>query len=408
MITQRGIAALLGGAAMLWTCPALADVRAGVDAWTRGDFTAAIREWQAPADRGDADAQFNLAQAYKLGRGVRQDLVKAEQLFGKAAAQGHLQASDNFGLLLFQRGQRAQAMPYISAAAGRGDPRAQYLLGVSHFNGDNVPKDWVRAYALVSLAQQAGLEQARPALTQMDQHVPLDQRQQAIALASDLAAEAESTRARQLAAVDLGATVPSSGAQPAASVVRDIHPSGAPVFTTATPAAASTVPASPTRAPSVATAEQAVADAQRVTGQGNPATAPANLPRPVIVTMPRPQIANAPAAAPAARPAPAPAPRPAPPPPAQPREVAPPRAAAIAPATGPWRVQLGAFGVAANADTLWNRVKSRPELAGHSRLNVRSGSMIKLQASGYATQSAAQSACSRLSGAGFTCIVAGN
>ena len=35
---------------------------------------------------------------------------------------------------------------------------------------------------------------------------------------------------------------------------------------------------------------------------------------------------------------------------------------------GKWRVQLGAFGVAGNAEAMWNRVRSRPEIAGHPRL----------------------------------------
>ena len=150
-------------AAMLPASAALADVKTGVDAWSRGDYPAAVREWQPSADKGDPDAQYNLAQAYKLGRGVKPDLRKAEDLFGKAAQQGHLQASDMYGLLLFQRGERAKAMPYVRAAAERGEAPAQYLLGVAHFNGENVPKDWVRAYALTSLALQAGLAQARQA-----------------------------------------------------------------------------------------------------------------------------------------------------------------------------------------------------------------------------------------------------
>ena len=127
---------------------------------------------------------------------MKQDLAQAEALFGRAAAQGHIQASDNYGLLLFQRGERTKALPYVIAATERGDPRAQYLLGLSHFNGDQVAKDWVRAYALVSLANQAGLEQARAALAQMDQYVPLDQRQQAVALAADLAGQADAVWAK--------------------------------------------------------------------------------------------------------------------------------------------------------------------------------------------------------------------
>lgn len=71
----------------------------------------AISEWKGPAERGDTDTQFNLGHAYKLGRGVPADFAKAQDLVGNAAAQGHLQASDNCGLLLFQRGDHARAMP---------------------------------------------------------------------------------------------------------------------------------------------------------------------------------------------------------------------------------------------------------------------------------------------------------
>ena len=93
--------------------PAMADVKAGVDAWSRGDHAAAVAEWRQPAIEGDADAQFNLGQAYKLGRGVPLDLKLAEDWFRKAALQGHIQAEDNYGLTLFQNGDRQKALPYI-------------------------------------------------------------------------------------------------------------------------------------------------------------------------------------------------------------------------------------------------------------------------------------------------------
>ena len=71
-------------------------------------------------------------------------------------------------------------------------------------------------------------------------------------------------------------------------------------------------------------------------------------------------------------------------------------------------MQLGAFGVAANADAMWNRVRSRPELAGHPRLNVRAGAVTKLQAGGFASEQAARAACGSLSGGGITCIAVRN
>jgi cell division septation protein DedD len=340
------IAAVALGAGAILSSPAQADTRAGVDAWTKGDYAGAVKQWQAQSAKGDADALFNLGQAYKLGKGVKQDLIKAEQLFAQAAAMGHLQAGDNYGLLLFQRGDRQKGLPYIRAAADRGDPRAQYLLGVMHFNGELVPKDWVRAYALVTLAQQQGLPQAAGAMGQMDEHIPYDQRQQGVQLAAELASQADATRARQLAAVDLGNQVPSP------------------------------VPA-PLRGPNVASAQgapQSAANPVRV-HQGPPPGVTPPPPRPV--------------AAPAPRPAPPPAPAPMP------------------TAGGSWRIQLGAFGVAANADALWARVKGRPEVAGHPRLNVKAGAVTKLQAGNY-SQAAAQAACAKLKAAGFTCAAVPN
>lgn len=364
-------AALLAASGFAGT-PAFADVKAGVDAWTRGDFQAAIKEWQGPAVRGDADAQFNLGQAYKLGRGVPQDLERAEALFGQAAARGHLQAADNYGLLLFQRSERVQAMPFIKAAAERGDPRAQYLLGIAHFNGDNVPKDWVRAYALVSLAQQSGLDQAKPALAQMDGFIPIEQRQQGVALAGELSVQADAARTRQLAAADLGPTIPAAAAAPR-------------------PVAARPAPVAPSPPPTIAVASEAVAAAARVAGGESPRSAGADFARPAPASSPPAQTVRPAAIAP---------PRPVP---AAAQSVATPPAP-----SGPWRVQLGAFGVAANADAAWDRMKGRPELAGHPRINARTGNFVRLQAGGFASEAAAKAACARLAGSGATCIVVRN
>lgn len=365
--------AALCGVALAVPSPGLADARVGVDAWTQGDFASAVKTWQTAAAQGDADAMFNLGQAYKLGKGVKQDLGQAEALFGRAAAQGHIQASDNYGLLLFQRGQRTQAVPFIRAASDRGDPRAQYLLGIGHFNGDIVEKDWTRAYALVSLAQQAGLPQAANALAQMDRHVPMAQRQQAVELASELSSQADATRARQLAAADLGS---------------------------ASPFPAPVAPAPSARGVSLAQASDAAGAASRAVG--SPATAGADYARPAPGSVsvwqglpPRVAAADQGAVG-SAHPAPALA---------RPGLAKP--AGAINPG-GAWRVQLGAFGQPGNADALWNRLRNRPELAGRPRLNVKAGSLTKLQAGGFASAAEAKAACDRLSGAWQTCIAVRN
>lgn len=364
-ISLAAMCAALGG-------PALADVKAGVEAWEAGDFGRAVAEWQGPADAGDADALFNLAQAHRLGRGVPADSQAARALYAQAAAKGHVKASDNYGLLLFQEGEQEKAMPLVRAAAERGDPRAQYVAGLAHFNGDYAPRDWVRAYALMTLANGAGLPQATSALAQMDQYIPLAQRSKAQALARTLEEDAASKRAAALAAADLG-----MGAGTSAGMSAGMGSAAAPVAAAPVPAPAPVQVAVSTPAPAPAAAPVAAPVVARTITPGASAMMPA-APRAAPVV-----AAAAPAAVRAAAPA-------------------------AVMQTGSWRVQLGAFGVAGNADKLWSSLAGNPALAGTTKALVPTGRITRLHAVGFASKAAAEEACSALERQGQACIVVGN
>lgn len=341
--------ALMAGtsaALALLAAPAGADVKAGVDAWSAGDFTRAVVEWQGPAAAGDPDALFNLAQAYRLGRGVEIDNARARKLYEEAARLGHVKAADNYGLMLFQEGEQEKAMPMIRAASDRGDPRAQYVLGLSHFNADYAARDWVRAYALMTLANGAGLPQARDALAQMDKYVPQPQRAAAQSLARELESGAKAQRATDVAAAELGT-------RPAAAVVPAV----------ATPAAK--------KPPVIAAVSKP---------QGLPPAPKPVVPVPVPVT-----VAAATLKAPTVTPVPAAAQR----------------------KQGNWRVQLGAFGVAANADKLWGEMGRHAALAGTRKALVPSGNLTRLMATGFASEAEAARACASLKREGKACVVAG-
>ncbi len=161
----------------------------------------AIAEWRALAEKGDADAQYNLGQAYTIGQGVDRDLAMAEQWLAKAAKQGHVRAIESYGLILFRNNRQAEAMPYIQAAAARGEPRAQYILGIAHFNGDLAEQDWVLAYAYMLLAAEAGLPQADLNLATMDRHVPIEERQEGLRLARKIERDAKPIDGEQVVAV---------------------------------------------------------------------------------------------------------------------------------------------------------------------------------------------------------------
>jgi TPR repeat protein len=166
------------------------SVKAGIDAWQKADYSGAIAIWRPLAEAGDADAQFNLGQAYRLGRGVPLDLSVAKIWFERAARSGHVDAETTLGLLTFQNGDRVAGLKWLKAAADQGEPRALLVYGTALFNGDGVPQDRVLAYALVSRAAAQGLEPAQETLTQLNQLMPVADRQKAVALAQAKAKQA--------------------------------------------------------------------------------------------------------------------------------------------------------------------------------------------------------------------------
>ncbi|MBN8807614.1 MAG: SPOR domain-containing protein [Sphingomonas sp.] len=352
-------------AATAWA-PALADTKAGVDAWNRGDYVGAVTEWRKAAIAGDPDAQFNLGQAYKLGRGVPVDLAMAEGWYRKAAAQGHPQAIDNYGLALFQDGKRTEAVPWLEKSVARGEPRAQLVLGTMLFNGDGIQRDWVRAYALMVRSSAAGLPQGSQTLADMDKLIPEDQRRQGLQLAR--------TYEEQAARPALGGEL-ASGDMPPPTIYRPApdrghgrgRPSGAPTIATID------VP------PSADT---------------GPIYAPPAPPAPPPPKAPRPGKAKPVVVADAAPPKPAPVVA----------KATLPRAQPVA-TGGNWRVQLGAFKDEGNARALWERLRAQlPAMASYQPYLRHVGPLTKLQAGPVRSKADAERLCQSVARTGTPCV----
>jgi TPR repeat protein len=189
---------LVAGALLVCAAPVTAQsVKAGIDAWQRGDYVRAVKAWRPLAEAGDVDASFNLGQAYRLGRGVPLDLGTAQTWLERAARKGHIDAQTTLGLLLFQSGNRIGGLRWLKQAADKGEPRALLMYGTALFNGDGIPQDPVLAYAFVSRAAAQGLAPAKATLEQMDSILPLEQRKKGLAIskAKASAAQKEATAA---------------------------------------------------------------------------------------------------------------------------------------------------------------------------------------------------------------------
>jgi hypothetical protein len=163
------------------------SVKSGIDAWQRADYAGAVAIWRPLAEAGDADAQFNLGQSYRLGKGVPLNLAAAQTWFERAAASGHLDAQTTLGLLLFQNGNQAEGIKWLRKAADQGEPRALLVYGTALYNGDGVPQDRMLGYAYVSRAAAQGLVPARQTLSELDQLMSANDRKQALALAHSIA-----------------------------------------------------------------------------------------------------------------------------------------------------------------------------------------------------------------------------
>jgi TPR repeat protein len=278
----------------LLAAPASAQsVKAGIDAWQRGDYAGAVAIWRPLAEAGDADASFNMGQAYRLGRGVLVDLATAQSWLERAALKGHTDAQTTLGLLLFQNGNQAEGLKWLKGAAEEGDARAMLVYGTALYNGDGVPQDPVLGYAYVSRSAAQGLEPAKSTLAQMDEIMPVEQRKKGVALAMQKARTQARAESR-------------SPAPPKPQVLK-------------------------------------------------PAKSVAERPQPV-------------------------------------------------PATGAWRIQLGAFSQRSSADALFRKLAGSAPVAGRQKFLIAAGAVTRLQVGPYPSKAAAAAACSALSGKGQPCF----
>jgi len=211
------------------------SVKAGIDAWQKADYGTAVAIWRPLAEQGEADAQFNLGQAYRLGRGVPIDLGAAQVWFERAAAKGHVDAQTTLGLLLFQNGNQTGALRWLKAASDKGEPRAMLVYGTALFNGDGVPQDPVAGYAYISRSAAQGLQAAKDTLAQVDRILPLEDRRKGTALA------------QAMAKASPAATSKPAAKAPAKSAAKPATDGGAVRVAKAPPKPAPKTPAQPAR-----------------------------------------------------------------------------------------------------------------------------------------------------------------
>ena len=104
-----------------------ADFSAGLNAYNKGDYATAAKEWRPLADQGVAAAQFNLGLMYYEGHGVPLDFAQAADWFTKAAEQDYAKAQYDLGAMYgVGKGVKrdyVQAYKWLNLCAAKGDDR---------------------------------------------------------------------------------------------------------------------------------------------------------------------------------------------------------------------------------------------------------------------------------------------
>ncbi len=146
-----GLLLALSGAGVAWS-----DFEKGFQAYERGDFNTAYREWRPAADKGDPYAQHMLGFLYANGRGVPLKPGETVKWWRRAADQGFAPAQYTLGSLyregLGVKHNPKKAAQWIGRAADAGYPDAQYDYGIMHATGEGVDPDLGTAYMWLDLA----------------------------------------------------------------------------------------------------------------------------------------------------------------------------------------------------------------------------------------------------------------
>ncbi|MDD2829364.1 MAG: tetratricopeptide repeat protein [Sulfuricurvum sp.] len=145
---------------LMATVPTFAGIKEAKAAMQKEDFATAIKEWTALANKGNAEAQFNLGVIYGAGLGTESNMDKAIGWYNKAATQNHPEAAYIMSIA-YAKGQgikedKTASMQWLKKAAELGSARAQNSLGDDYFDGIDVAQNRSTAFYLYKKAAEQG------------------------------------------------------------------------------------------------------------------------------------------------------------------------------------------------------------------------------------------------------------
>ena len=134
------------------------------DAFDRGEFVTALNLFDALAEGGDAQAQYQLGMMYEQGLGTDQDIRIAARWYTQAAEQRSPEGLTALSALHLKGAGVIQnfkeSLRLNEQAAALGYAPAQYKLGVAYATGVGTFRDPVKAHMWFNIASASGYPNA--------------------------------------------------------------------------------------------------------------------------------------------------------------------------------------------------------------------------------------------------------
>lgn len=135
-------------------------VVAARDAFARGDYRTAARDWAAAANAGNGAAMYNLGVMSLTGKGAAKDVNAAAKWFKSSADAGHSGGMVNWALCRLNGFGTAKderdGFAWLQRAADRGSATAMGMLAEAYLRGRGVAPDARQAASWLQKAIDAG------------------------------------------------------------------------------------------------------------------------------------------------------------------------------------------------------------------------------------------------------------
>jgi TPR repeat protein len=156
---KSGAAMGIFGALFVASCFA-GNLQEGIKFHERKDYSKAVVAFGKAAANGDMEAQRRLGFMYYHGEGVAQDNQRAVALFETAAKAGDVESARNLGTM-YEHGMSVEqndalASSWYTVAAELGEPNSQLAASVMYYKGQGVTRDRIEAAKWWNIAMSQG------------------------------------------------------------------------------------------------------------------------------------------------------------------------------------------------------------------------------------------------------------